>query len=364
MESEVVQPGEIVRSWSDASRDLTPVLVLEPLEQFLDSHQIGSGPIEADRIGDGHSFETFSLRRGDVEVVLRRPPPPPITPGVHDVLREARVLRGLQSSCARVPRLLATCTDTTLIGVPFTIMERVEGDVVATTMPPSIDVPAERRRVSEELIDALVELHAVRYESHGLGDLGRPNGFLSRRLDRYLAAWARNSVRNVPDIIRGARILAETLPTPMHAPTIVHGDYRLGNVMYALDSPARLLAILDWETATIGDPLTDLGFLLATYPEPGEPDDVMVGLHSAARRDGFCRREELAARYTQLSGRATDDLAWYMAFGLWRVAIQLEGLYRRSVLGLSRDPFHQSLKQGVPRLAQRAIDLVQADTRL
>jgi aminoglycoside phosphotransferase (APT) family kinase protein len=354
-----IEPDDLVERRQDVAPGARePLLVLEPLRAFLDDRGLGQGPIGVEAIGDGHSFETFLLRRQGAEVVLRRPPRPPLTPGVHDVLREARVLGALGESSVRAPRLLAVCEDTSILGVPFTVMERVPGIVIARDeeLPAALDAPEQCRRIGEELIDTLVELHACDFEACGLGGLGRADGFLERRLARNREAWERDAVREIPDIDRTAELLAATMPPPQ-APGLVHGDFRLGNVMYAPTAPARLLAILDWETTTIGDPLADLGFTIATYPEPEDSDGVLLALGSVALRPGFPTRAELVARYAERSGRSVEHLRWYMAFGLWRVAIQLEGLYGRLVGGLSQDPWYREFEHGVPELAGRAARL-------
>jgi aminoglycoside phosphotransferase (APT) family kinase protein len=284
-----IEPDDLVERRQDVAPGARePLLVLEPLRAFLDDRGLGQGPISVEAIGDGHSFETFLLRRQGAEVVLRRPPRPPLTPGVHDVLREARVLGALGESSVRAPRLLAVCEDTSILGVPFTVMERVPGIVIARDeeLPAALDAPEQCRRIGEELIDTLVELHACDFEACGLGGLGRADGFLERRLARNREAWERDAVREIPDIDRTAELLAATMPPPQ-APGLVHGDFRLGNVMYAPTAPARLLAILDWETTTIGDPLADLGFTIATYPEPEDSDGVLLALGSVALRPSW-----------------------------------------------------------------------------
>jgi aminoglycoside phosphotransferase (APT) family kinase protein len=351
----------VVERWEDipAGTD-KPLLVLEPLARYLDGLGLGDGPITARAIGDGHSFETFLLIRGKRELVLRRPPRPPFAAGVHDVLREGRVLAGLDGTSVRAPRLLAVCEDDAIIGVPFIVMERVAGVVIARDeeLGPGRAGPAECALLGTELIDALVELHACDFAAQGLATLGRPEGFLRRRMERSQEAWERVAVRSVPAIERVARLLERQLP-PEQPPTLVHGDYRLGNVMFAPDTPTRLAAILDWETTTVGDPLTDLGYTIATTPTADEPAGILLSLQSVALRPGFPSREALAQRYAERSGRSLECLGWYMAYSLWRVAIQLEGLYARAVEGSSTDPWHREFEHGVPELAERALRIAE-----
>ena len=167
--------------------------------------------------------------------------------------------------------MLATCDDESVIGAPFYVMEKIEGDVVVTDIPPALDTPAERARMAEELIDALVEIHAVDWQASGLEGYGKPSGYLERQVRRFSGLWEHNKTREVPEIDEGTAWLAANMPESGPA-TIVHGDYRLGNTMMGPGAPARLVAIFDWELATIGDPLADVGYLTATYAEPGEAE--------------------------------------------------------------------------------------------
>ncbi len=208
-----------------------PLVVLEPLAAFLDAHGLGAGEPELAPLGDGHSCVTYALARGDAEVVLRRPPRGPLPPSTHDVLREARVLRAL-SGRAPVPRVLAVCEDPAVIGAPFYVMERIEGDVVTDSLPPRFDAAGARRAIGEALIDALVEIHAVDWRAAGLDGFGRPDGYLARQLKRFGGLWETNRTRDVPAVDAVARWLGERMPESPAA-TVVHGDYRLGNVVWA-----------------------------------------------------------------------------------------------------------------------------------
>src|SRR5206468_11718172 len=174
-----------------AEQELPPLIVREPLEAYLDGLGLGTGAIEVERIGEGHSNITFRVRRGDARFVLRRPPRPPLPPSAHDVLREARVLRATAGR-ARVPAVLATCANGSGIGAPFYVMELVEGRVITSEVPPELDTPAERRRIGEELIDALVEVHAVDWQACGLEGFGKPTGYLERQLRRFGGLWEHN----------------------------------------------------------------------------------------------------------------------------------------------------------------------------
>jgi aminoglycoside phosphotransferase (APT) family kinase protein len=352
--SHAVAPDDIVRTPQEgAANARVPLLVLDPLEAFLDARGLGAGPVHAAPIGEGHSNVTYVVTRGDERFVLRRPPRPPLPPSAHDVLREARVLRAVEPTPVRAPRVLATCDDESVIGAPFYVMELVEGEVITSAVPEALDTPAERRRIGEELVDALVELHDADWRALGLEGFGKPTGYLERQLRRFLGLWEHNRTRDVPEVESVAAWLGENLPESPGA-TIVHGDYRLGNTMYAEAAPARLLAIFDWEMATIGDPLADVGYLCMMWSQADDPPGGMADLHAVTRAEGFPTRAELVARYEEASGRPMTDIRWYTTLALWKAVVFMEGNYKRAVSGTTDDPFLKTFGQGVVDLARRA----------
>jgi aminoglycoside phosphotransferase (APT) family kinase protein len=337
-----------------AGLDLPPLVVREPLEAFLDEHGIGEGRVEAERIGEGHSNFTFLVRRGDARVVLRRPPRPPLPPSAHDVLREARLLRALEPTPVRVPRVLATGGEDAGLGVPFYVMEEMHGTVVTSEVPPALDDEPERRRISEELVDALAEIHAVDWRACGLEGYGKPTGYLERQLRRFNGLWEYNKTRELPVVEEVGGWLADNLPESPES-TIVHGDYRLGNVMLGDEAPARLVAIFDWELSTIGDPLADVGYLTVTWAQRDDPvDSTFSSLSAATRRPGFMTRDELTARYEERTGRSISALNWYQALAMWKAAVFMEGNYKRYTLGASDDQYLALFDEGVPALAEKA----------
>jgi aminoglycoside phosphotransferase (APT) family kinase protein len=338
---------DVVDTAEDAAGlPLPPLVVREPLEAFLDAHGIGEGRIEAERIGEGHSNITYLVKRGDARVVLRRPPRPPLPPSAHDVLREAFLLRALERTRVRVPRVLASCDDEAVIGATFYVMERVEGHVITSELPDGLD----GKRIGEELIDALVEVHAADWRAAGLEGYGKPTGYLERQLRRFGGLWEHNRTRSLPVLDEVTAWLDAHLPESGPA-TIVHGDFRLGNVMFTGD---RLSAIFDWELATIGDPLADVGYLAATWAEAGDPEGVVGSLGAVTRGPGFATRDQLVSRYEARSGRSMSNLRWYTALALWKSAIFLEGSYKRRLAGTTEDAFFDRLEHGVPELAGRA----------
>jgi aminoglycoside phosphotransferase (APT) family kinase protein len=350
-------PDDIVSTHAAAAGNARePLLVLEPLRAFLAAHGLaGDGELHAEPIGNGHSNVTYLLRSGGAELVLRRPPRGPLPRSAHDVVREARLLRALAPTGARVPRVLAVGDDASVIGAPFYVMERIAGDVVTDAVPPALDTPPQRRRLGEELVDALVEVHAVDWRAHGLGDFSHdPGGYLERQLRRFGGLWQGLRTREIEAIEVVGAWLADHLPRSGPA-TIVHGDYRLGNTMMAAQPPARLVAIFDWEMATVGDPLADLGYLCAMWVQGDDPPlPELFEFGGITRRPGFLTRDELVARYEQRSGRAMSDVRWYQTLALWKAAVFMEGNYRRAISGSTDDPWLKGFGDGVVALAERA----------
>ncbi len=352
-----IAPDDLVRTHADAAgNERPPLLVLDPLTAFLDEHGIGSGELTVEPVGDGHSNVTYAVTRQDgTRFIVRRPPRPPVPPSAHDVIREARVLTALAGR-ARVPKVLAVCADEAVIGAPFYAMELVDGHVITSAVPAELDSETDRQRIGEELIDALVEVHAVDWQAAVLEGFGKPTGYLERQVRRFLGLWEINKTREIPAVESVGQWLAATMPQSPTA-TIVHGDYRLGNTMLARDAPARLVAIFDWEMATIGDPLADLGYFSTLYIDRDDPPAGMFEMSSVTREPGFPARADLIARYEERSGRPMTDIRWYQTLALWKSIVFMEGNYKRAVSGATDDPFLHAFGEGVVELAHRAEEL-------
>jgi aminoglycoside phosphotransferase (APT) family kinase protein len=253
------------------------------------------------------------------------------------------------------------CDDPELIGSPFYVMEKIDGEVIVASVPAALDTPAERRRIGEQLIDALVEIHGVDWQAVGLEGFGKPTGYLERQLRRFGGLWELNRTREIPAVESVGAWLADNLPSSGPA-TIVHGDYRLGNTMYAADAPAQLEAVLDWEMATIGDPLADIGYLCMMWSEEGDPSEgLRAALGNVTRAEGFPTRAELIARYQERSGRSVGDIRWYTVLAVWKSVVFMEGNYKRAVAGSTDDPYLHSFGEGVLELATRAEELAFGD---
>jgi len=252
----------------------------------------------------------------------------------------------------RVPEILAVCDDDAVIGAPFYVMDEIVGAVITDSVPPALDTPEERRRLGFELVDGLVDLHAVDHNACGLDRLGKPTGYLERQLRRWSGLWEVNATRELADCLEVGELLKASMPESPPS-TVVHGDYRLGNVMVGLDAPARLVAILDWEMATIGDPLADLGYLSVSWTEPGADEHPLL-LAPVTAAEGFPSRDELVAHYAERTGRDVSRLRWYEAFALWKASVFCEAIYGRYVRGERDDPWAGALCDGVPRLLEVA----------
>ena len=342
----------IVRTAAEASRHrFGAALVLDPLREFLDSEGLGEGDLTAEPIGAGHSNLSFVLRRGRDQFVLRRAPRGELSPSANDILRESHILPLLQGTPIPVPEVLARCEDSGVIGAPFFVMSFIEGLAINDGLPADLDRPSAADQIADDTVRTLVDLHAADLTTTGLGKLGRGTGYLERQLRRFGELFESNATRPLKDLEVAAGWLAANLPDSEEA-TFVHGDYRLGNLLFG--APLHLSAVLDWEMATIGDPLADLGYLSIMWAGPDEEPNPMFALSALTARPGFPSRDALASRYSRASGRSLEDLPWYQVLALWKSAIFLEGSYRRYVAGASTDPYFGTLDRGVPALARAA----------
>jgi aminoglycoside phosphotransferase (APT) family kinase protein len=313
------------------------------------------GAFSISRIGEGQSCLTFLVSGEGWRVVLRRPPRGELPPSAFDVLREHRMLRTLTrlESCVPVPRPLADCGDPSVIGAPFYLMEYVEGVVLRDRLPPPLSGPPTRRGIGEQLVDTLASLHHVDYRAAGAEIRGDPGQYLDRQLRRMRQLWSLARSRDIPEIEELGVWLEEHAP-PQNRTSIVHGDYKLDNVVFTPEPPLRLIAVLDWEMSTVGDPLADLGWLLYFWREPGEP---RIGLAAASVTNlgGFLGRRDLLERYVGRTGFPVDAINWYMALAGWKIAIILEGSYRRFLAGVTDHALFADLDGAVPALARRAL---------
>ena len=353
--------ADVVRSAAEgAALSRPPLLVLDRLEAFLDGQGLGAGPVRAERIGPGGGSNfSFLLERGDERFVLRRPPRPPLPPSAHDMVREARLQLALAPQGIRLPPILAVCEDESVLGVAFYVMAYLDGYVVTDELPPNLASPEARRRLGEELVDSLVEIHAADVSTPELAVFARPGSYLERQVRRFTQLWEVNATRELPVVVDVGRHLADELPVPL-AETVVHGDYRLGNLMLERERPDRVEAVLDWEMGSIGDPRADLGYLLATYAEPGGAPSPL-GLTPVTAQEGFPSKAALVARYAERSAREVGPLNWFEALALWKAAVFCEAIYGRFVRGElgAEDTGAAAFETVVPLLAETAADALE-----
>jgi aminoglycoside phosphotransferase (APT) family kinase protein len=338
-----------------------PLIVADRVEAFLDAEGLGSGPIEATRIGEGggSNFTFLLTRRDGSRWVLRRPPRPPLPPSAHDMVREARLQLALRAGgFTRLPTIVAVCDDESVLGVPFYVMEWIDGRVVTDEVPPGLEPEDARRRLGFALVDVLVEIHAADVQVPELAAFVRSGSYNERQVRRFAQLWEINKTRHVARVVEVGNWLGDHLPDPLE-PTVVHGDYRLGNAMVAPDNPTRIVAVLDWEMGAIGDPRADVGYLLATYAEPGGAPNPL-GTSPVTAEPGFPSKRDLVAQYAERSGRDVEPLAWFEALALWKAAVFCEAIYGRYVRGElgAEDERAARLEAGVPYLAETAAEAI------
>lgn len=309
---------------------------LNQLGRFLADRGLCGPVITAKAIGDGHSNLTFLVSDEHSQVVVRRPPPPPLPPGAHDVLREARLLAALEQTSVPTPRVCATAAAGELLDVPFFVMDLVDGVVITESTPAPFDDEQLRRRIGESLVDTLAALHKVAWREIGLSDFGKPDGYNERQLRRMRSLIAVGGT--VP---RAFAALDDWLHAHLPAEsgtTLVHNDFRIGNMIVDIGT-GRVAAVLDWELATIGDPLADLGYLLTSYPVPGEPLVPTSAMGIAVLEPGYPARAELIDRYAERTGADVSAVNWYATLAMYKLAALYEYSRRRFDSGVG-DPYY------------------------
>jgi aminoglycoside phosphotransferase (APT) family kinase protein len=341
-----------------------PGLDAEAVTKFFATHvEGGDVPLRFSFLSGGRSNLTYRVEGGGRSWVLRRPPLGHVLPTAHDVAREHRVLTALRDTGLPVPRTRALCEDTSVTGAPFYVMDFVPGVVIEEEMPAGYaTTPAERRRIGVALVETLAALHAVDWRAVGLEGFGRPEGYLARQVRRWSEQWERSKASDVPLVSELIRRLNAALPETPEA-TLVHGDWRLGNLALDPADPGRLAAIFDWEMATLGDPLADLGYTLVYWGEPGDaPGARGPGRYAeVTAQPGFHTRAELVAEYARASGRDASAVEFYEVLALYKLAVISEGAYARWRAGLTAGEFQQMERVSLP-LCEAALALAERST--
>ncbi|MGW5707076.1 phosphotransferase family protein [Amycolatopsis sp. SB7-3] len=334
-----------------------PGLDLTRLKAHLDEHRPGlvQGDLSGQVVEGGRSNLTYIVGDGRSRWVVRRPPLGHVLPTAHDMGREYRVISGLHGTAVPVPETVLLCEDTGVIGSRFYVMEFVEGTPFRSDTELAALGPARTKAIADELVDTLVALHAVEPESVGLGDFGRPEGFLERQLRRWKKQLDGNRSRDLPGVDELHDRLASSVPESGE-PSIVHGDYRLDNVLVNADD--RITAVLDWEMSTLGDPLTDLALLVA-YAERDKVSLQFVSNASSA--PGYPRNDEVIARYAERSGRDVSRLDWYVSFAFFKLAVILEGIHLRYSKGQTVGAGFDGIGSGVVPLIAHGIETLKEE---
>jgi aminoglycoside phosphotransferase (APT) family kinase protein len=329
-----------------------PGVDLAALTRWLDAERPGlrQGDLDGEVIAGGKSNLTYRISDGVSTWALRRPPLAHVLPTAHDMVREYRVISALAGTDVPVAPAVALCEDKTVLGAPFYLMGFVDGVVLdKPAILRELD-PADATRSCELLMDTLVGLHEVDPATVGLADFGRPEGFLARQVKRWHQQWQASETRPLEELARTVERLTTTLPE-QSAPGVVHGDYRLTNVMFT-PSIDRIAAVVDWEMATLGDPLTDVG-LLVVYQDLAQHGDTIMPRMLSER--GFLTAEQMVAQYDRKSPRDLTHLNWYIGFGYFKLAVVAEGIHYRYTAGKTVGEGFDHFGAAVPVLLQAAL---------
>ena len=339
-----------VWDWDDASRSR--------LASFLESKGLTRGAITTQAIGDGHSNLTFLVTdENGKQVIVRRPPPPPTPPGAHDMLREARLISAVGKSTVPVAKCLATAEAGEVIDVHFYVMDFAKGPVVTTQTPEPLNTPEIKRQIGFSMVDTLAELHQLDWQALGLAEMGKPEGFNARH-HKSMARLVADENGEPPTHFKAIdKWLGANVP-PESGASLIHNDFRIGNVILSEQNPGAIEAVLDWELATLGDPLFDLGYFLVSIPEGTANLTPTEELGTAMLEDGYPGRDELARRYADKTGADISNLKWYEALVQWKLAVFYEYGRRRAVKGVG-DPYFkdQAMVQAFLNAAHRAAGL-------
>jgi aminoglycoside phosphotransferase (APT) family kinase protein len=304
--------------------------------EYLRAHGLEVRALQVEQFPAGHSNLTYLLRSDSWEAVLRRPPLGPVPPRAHDMPREFRILQRLHPVFPLAPEPYVLCEDVSVIGAPFYVMERRRGLVLDMDFPPGWQPDVQlHHAIAESLVRVLVDLHAVDWRAAGLADIGHPDGYMQRQVTGWIERLVRARTADIDGLDALSPWLSEHLPESP-PPTVIHNDYKLNNVLLDVAKPQRITAVLDWEMATIGDPLSDVASLLVYWTEPGD-SDAMGALRSVTCDPGFPSRAELLEMYARLSGRDVSALDWYLAFAYFKVGVICQQIYYRWFKGQTHD---------------------------
>lgn len=348
--------------WLDRPSAVRPgeALDIARLDRYLKS-QLPSlhGSLAVEQFPRGFSNLTYLLRYPDRQLVLRRPPFGARIKSAHDMGREYKILSGLIKVYPKVPRPLLYTEDETVLGAPFYVMTRLEGVILRPQMPAEMTPPPPvMAGIADAFIDNLLDLHGLDMEAAGLNELGRPEGYIGRQISGWSKRYRAAQTDDIGEMERAAAWLAETQPAESGA-TLIHNDYKYDNLVLDPDDWTSIIGVLDWEMATIGDPLMDLGTSLGYWVEANDPEEIQALRLSPTNTPGNPTREELLHRYTQRSGRQVGNPVFFYVYGLFKLAVIVQQIYARYRRGDTQDPRFANLIDAVRacgRMAVRAID--------
>ncbi len=314
-----------------------------------------AGPVSVLQFPKGHSNLTYLLRAGEREVVLRRPPFGVKVKSAHDMKREYDILSALKGVYPRAPRPIAFCDDESLIGARFYLMERVRGVILRGAEPPPgmTFAPELLRGTSTALVDNLADLHAVDVSGPPLSSIGRPRGYVARQVTGWTERYFNAKTDEISGVEAAAEWLARNMPVESGA-AVIHNDYKYDNVMLDPSDLTRIVAVLDWEMATVGDPLMDLGTFIGYWGDPGDPQELRTRSYGPTYLPGSLSRLQIVERYAERSGRAVESILFYYVFALFKIAVIVQQIYKRYVEGATSDPRFATLIQWVRVMARQA----------
>jgi len=313
-------------------------LNLEKLEAFLRGHFPDQREaFSVKQFPSGHSNLTYSVRLGGREMVLRRPPFGSKVKSAHDMGREFRVLSKLHAVYPPAPKALLYCEDESVLGAPFYVMEPVSGIILRRDPPPGLAFsPATARQLCESFVDNLARLHSIDYAAVGLGDFGKPIGYTGRQVQGWIERYHGSETHEYPEVEKLSAWMRENLPASRNA-TLIHNDYKFDNVVLDPGDLSKIIGVLDWEMSTIGDPLSDLGTMLAYWVNAGDPGELQKLRWGPTNYPGGMTRSEAVERYAQASGRGVDHMVFYLAFARFKLAVIVQQIYYRYHQGLTKD---------------------------